>query len=42
VRSVELLTQVEAGGEPQVTPAHGSPLQTPPVHPNVHAVEVCV
>lgn len=31
-------TQVAAGGELQGTPAHGSPLHTPPEQPKSHSV----
>lgn len=37
-RSCHAFSQTDAGGELHETPEHGSPLQTPPVQPNEHAV----
>lgn len=42
MRRVVLLAQSAAGAVEQLTPAHGSPLQTPPLHPKGHVVSVGV
>jgi hypothetical protein len=39
-RSVTVSSHRLGGGELQLTPAHGSPLQTPLVQPNEHAVSI--
>ena len=39
-RSVMLSSQRLAGGELQLTPEQGSPLQTPPLQPKEHAVSI--
>ena len=42
MRSVNASSQLLGGGELQLTPAHGSPAQSPPLHPNWQAVSVYV